>query len=161
MLRAYLHSAIGDANTVDDLFQETMLVAWRRLDEFDRERSFGPWLRGIASRLVLAYYRKKSNRELTLDQSAIDWLEARFSEIQKQSGDSFNEKLTALRECVDSLPQTYRDPMRMRYQQGQSLGEIGEKLSIALETLKKRLTRAKQKVADCLDRKIISTEPLS
>ena len=32
-----------------DLFQETMVVAWRRLDDFDHTRPFGPWLRGLPS----------------------------------------------------------------------------------------------------------------
>lgn len=133
MLRAFLRSSVRDANTVDDLFQETMLVAWRRLDDFDRDRSFGPWLRGIASKLVLAHFRKHASRETVLEQSALDWLEVRFAKIQKQSGDSFTEKLSALRDCVDWLPENYRQPIRMRYQLDMPLSEIGQSLSLAME----------------------------
>jgi RNA polymerase sigma factor (sigma-70 family) len=60
MLTAYLRSVVRDPATVDDLFQETMLTAWRKLDEFDRRRPFGAWLRGIAARLVLAERRKRA-----------------------------------------------------------------------------------------------------
>lgn len=160
MLRAFLRSSIRDANTVDDLFQETMLVAWRRLDDFDHERPFGLWLRGIARNLVLAHYRQRASRETVLDQSAMDWLETRFAKIQKQPGDSFAEKLSALRDCVDLLPENYREPIRMRYQLDMSLSEIGQSLSLAMEALKKRLTRAKHKVADCLDQKLMAMENL-
>ena len=59
MLMVYLGSLINDEAAVDDLFQETMLVAWRRMDDCDLTREFGPWLRGIASRLVMAHFRKK------------------------------------------------------------------------------------------------------
>ena len=59
MLIVYLRSLVQDEAAIDDLFQETMVVAWRRLDECDLDRPFGPWLRGIASRLVMAHYRKK------------------------------------------------------------------------------------------------------
>jgi RNA polymerase sigma-70 factor (ECF subfamily) len=48
MLTVYLRSALGDVSDVYDLFQETMIVAWRRLDDFDHRRSFGAWLRGVA-----------------------------------------------------------------------------------------------------------------
>ena len=36
MLTTYLRAAVRDAADVDDLFQEAMIVAWRRLGEFDR-----------------------------------------------------------------------------------------------------------------------------
>ena len=48
MLTVFLRSRVNDEAAVDDLFQETMLVAWKRLDECDLSRPFGPWLRGIA-----------------------------------------------------------------------------------------------------------------
>ena len=35
MLTLYLRAALGDVPDVDDLFHETMIVAWRRLDELD------------------------------------------------------------------------------------------------------------------------------
>ena len=57
MLTVYLRSIVCDDSTVDDLFQEAMVVAWKRLDECDLSKPFGPWLRGIASRLVMAHYR--------------------------------------------------------------------------------------------------------
>ena len=60
MLTVYLRSALGDVSDVDDLFQETMVVAWRRLDDFDHTRPFGPWLRGIAKKLLQAHQRKRT-----------------------------------------------------------------------------------------------------
>ena len=44
MLTVYLRSLVDDEAAVDDLFQETMVVAWRRLDECDLSLPFGPWL---------------------------------------------------------------------------------------------------------------------
>ena len=58
MLMVYLRSLVRDEAAVDDLFQETMVIAWRRIDDFDRSRSFGKWIRGIAGKLVLAHFRK-------------------------------------------------------------------------------------------------------
>jgi len=47
MLTVFLRSRVNDEAAVDDLFQETMLVAWKRLDDCDLSRPFGPWLRGL------------------------------------------------------------------------------------------------------------------
>ena len=72
MLLAFLRSAVRDTHAVDDLFQESMLTAWRRLSEFDRTRSFGPWLRGIAAKLTLAYYRNHAQQAAPLDQATLE-----------------------------------------------------------------------------------------
>ncbi len=161
MLLAFLRSTVRDPHAVDDLFQETMLTAWRRLDDFDREKPFGPWLRGIAGKLTLTYYRNHAGQAVPLDQAALDWLETRFSKLQNLQGDTLAEKLAALRECVDALPDHYRQPVQLRYAESRSLDEVGTTLKIALETLKKRLSRAKGQLADCLERKLATAESVS
>ena len=53
-LMAFLRASVP-ASSVDDIFQDTVLVAWRRLPDYDRTRPFGAWMRGIARNLVLDY----------------------------------------------------------------------------------------------------------
>lgn len=158
MLLAFLRAAVRDPDAVDDLFQETMLTAWRKLDEFDRDKPFGPWLRGIAGNLTLAYYRNHARQAATLDASSLEWLENRFARIQNLRGDTLAEKLAALRDCVQALPEHYRQPVHLRYAESRSLAEIGSMLQLALDTLKKRLTRAKGQLAECLERKLQTAE---
>ena len=45
MLVAYLRSLVRSADAVDDLFQEVMLTAWKRLDDYDacQKTSSDPW----------------------------------------------------------------------------------------------------------------------
>lgn len=154
MLLAYLRSAVRDEHAVDDLFQESMLVAWRKIEQYDRKRPFGAWLRGIAKNLVLAYYRERAWQVQPLDDASLDWLETRFAQVHTLSGDTLGEKLSVLRDCVQALPAEYRQPVQLRYAESLSLSEICNKLQLATETLKKRLTRAKMRLADCLERKL-------
>lgn len=161
MLLSYLRAGVRDSNVADDLFQETMLVAWKRLADFERSRPFGPWLRGIAGKILLSHYRRQAKQERALDGPALEWLDSRFAAIEQQQGDTFSEKLSALRECVASLDEKYRKPIQLRYQQNLPLEEIVESMSIALGTLKKRLTRSKSKLSDCLERKLGLMEKLS
>ena len=99
MLTAYIRTGVRDSHAVDDLFQETVLTAWKRLDAYDRERPIGPWLRGIAGKLMLAYYRRVSRDAVPIDYQVLNWLDDRFDAIQAQPGDTFHEKLSALRDC--------------------------------------------------------------
>jgi len=42
MLMTYLRAVLHDKTVADDLFQETMLVVWQKLADYDRSRPFGP-----------------------------------------------------------------------------------------------------------------------
>ena len=98
----YLRSLVRDQAAVDDLFQEAMVVAWRRLDECDLERPFGPWLRGIASRLVLAHYRKQKTAPMLLNESLLQVVDRHFENINLLAGDTWDDKVAALRVCIDA-----------------------------------------------------------
>ena len=95
-LTVFLRSLLDDEAAVDDLFQETMLVAWKRLDDCDLSRPFGPWLRGIAYRLVLAHYRKQKRSPLPLSDEVLEIVYEHFENIHTHPGDTWDEKIRAL-----------------------------------------------------------------
>lgn len=156
MLLAFLRATVRDSTAVEDLFQETMLVAWRRLSDFDRERPFGAWLRGIASKLVLEHYRHVAQRQdHIVDSESLEWFGQQLDRVQSFSGDTWDEKLEALRRCVAELPEHYRQAIRLRYEEQLQLGEIISHLDLQMESLKKRLSRAKQLLYHCIERKLL------
>ena len=157
-LLAFLRASVRDPHAVDDIFQETLVVAWRRLDDYDRERSFGKWIRGIAGNLVLAHFRAVSRNPAGFDESTLEWMESRFARIQNLRGDTLGEKLELLRECIASLTPENRRAIEARYLQRYSLGEIVETMDVALQTVKKRLYRAKLLLESCLSKKLLALE---
>ena len=114
MLSVFLRAAGCSDNLMDDVWQETMIVAWEKLDTFDRSRPFGPWLRGIATRVLLA--NQRTSRRLTLigDESALEYLSQELHRICQLSGDTLNEKLNALRDCVSRLSDQDRECIELQ-----------------------------------------------
>ena len=102
-----------------------MIVAWRRLTECDLERPFGPWLRGIASRLVLAHYRKQKTAPVLLDQAVLQAVDRHFENINQLAGDTWDDKVAALRECIDALPERQKSVIGGRYFDGLSASKQG------------------------------------
>ena len=154
MLTTYLRAAGCDAVLLDDVWQETMIVAWRKLDEFDRSKPFGPWLRGIAARTLMANRRASSRFVLTDDIEALDYLNQRLERINQMSGDTLDEKLDALRDCVSKLTTMDRECIELRFRDDLMPAVMSERIGVALETIKKRLFRAKQQLQLCLERKL-------
>ncbi len=153
MLTVYLRSLVRDEATIDDLFQETMVVAWRRLDECDLDRPFGPWLRGIASRLVMAHYRMKKQQPVLLHEGVLNLLDHQFEGINSRSGDTWDEKVVALGDCLEALPVKQKQVVDARYLDGLPASQVADRFQISLEACKKRLQRARTMLADCLKRK--------
>lgn len=153
MLTVYLRSLTRDEATVDDLFQETMVVAWRRLDECDLDRPFGPWLRGIASRLVMAHYRLKKKLPTFLDEGTLLLMDRQFESLHSQVGDTWDEKVAALHDCLDALPEKQRSVLNARYLEELSSQLVAERFQLSLEACKKRLQRSRALLAECLKKK--------
>jgi len=154
MLTAYIHSAVGRTALADDVFQETLLTAWRRLDAYDKQRPFGPWLRGIAARVVLAQRRRWAREIPSCGPETLEYLSDRFADLERQPGDSFQDKLDILRDCVQHLPDLYRAAVHLHYADGLCISELAVRLGVAVEAVKKRLQRARSRLLDCVNRKL-------
>jgi RNA polymerase sigma-70 factor len=154
MLTVYLRCVVRDPTAVDDLFQETMLTAWKTLDRFDRSRPFGPWLRGIAAKLVLAHRRRMARNLMFCDEQVLEHLETRHAAFSRLPGDTLEEKLDGLRDCLETLPERYREAVRLRYHEGLQGASLAQRLEISGEAMKKRLQRGRARLLDCLERKL-------
>lgn len=150
MLTAYLRSLIGADPIVDDLFQQSMLVAWRRLGDYDRARPFGPWLRGIAQRLVLEHHRKGKTRPATTDPSVLAELDARFDQVNRVPGDTFRQRADRLVECMAKLPEAMRQALDLVYARGLLIIAAAQSMGASEEATKKRVQRGRQLLARCI-----------
>lgn len=152
MLLAYIRSMVSDAATVEDIFQETMLVAWRRFDDYDQNRPLAHWLRGIARKLVLVHYRRLRRRPLCTETSLLEAIDERMAHIDGQKGDTWNDKTAALAHCLDLLPESLRRSIQLFYENACNTEMIAAQTNTTREAAKKRLQRARSLLADCLRR---------
>ena len=67
-LYSYLRRYLGDATLAEDAFQATFLQVHLKMDRFDPERKFRPWLYTIATHQAIdAQRRNKRHRMVSLD----------------------------------------------------------------------------------------------
>ena len=158
MLMTYLRASVAKESLAEDLFQETMVVAWKRFEEFDRTRPFGPWLRGIAKNLILAHYRRSKRDMLLCTEEVLEHLDRRVEQIAQRPGDTWDDKITSLADCLEQLPGEYREPLELHYRDHHNTNTISGLLAMSREAVKKRLQRARTKLADCLRRKNVLTD---
>ena len=160
LLMVYIRATVRDANVADDVFQDSLLTAWRRLPDYDKSRPFGPWLRGIAANVILATLRQNKRAATLCDLELLEQLDSRCEALARSAtGDTLDEKLDALRDCVRSLPEPYRQAIETRIKADEEpTDSVARRLGITLETLKKRLQRARARLLECLQRKLAVIE---
>jgi RNA polymerase sigma-70 factor (ECF subfamily) len=150
-VRAFLLGWVRDPATVEDLFQETFLVAWRNLGRYDRQLPFGPWVRGIAGKLLLNHRRRLGRARVAFcDERDLQLLDRSFEEFRALPGDTFDEKLDVLRACLGKLSAQQRDAIRMHYEHGLHCKEIGVRLGLGFEAVKKHLQRGRAALLRCM-----------
>lgn len=150
-LLVYLRAIVRDKSTVDDIFQETMMVAWRRLSDFDRSRSFGAWVRGIGCRIAMDHAGRR--RIAAMDPVVLQEVEAHSAAFDGDHSIAFQSRLATLDDCIERLPEEYAQAVRLVYSAQLPLRTIASNLSMTEEAIKKRIQRARAMLGECLRHK--------
>lgn len=157
-LRAFIRSIAFDRDLIEDVFQETVLVAWRQIDTFDRTKPIGPWLRGIARNCLLAQARKR-NRAIIDDEAVIGRIDRQMAAGEGAEGDDFGEKSEALRNCMERLGTEQREAIDLCYIREMPATLAADVARITHDAMRKRLQRARADLLDCLRRSNVLESP--
>ncbi len=150
-LMVFLRAIVYDRSLVDDVFQETMMVAWRRLADFDKTRSFGAWLRGIGSRVAMDMAGKR--RHVLADPTMLSEIEQHSTRFDADRAISFQTRMDAVDDCLGRLPDLYAEVIRLVYRADSPIRNVATSLASNEETIKKRLQRARAMLGECLHKK--------
>ena len=152
-LLAFVRACIHDRSAADDIAQETFLAAWQQFDQYDKERPFAAWLRGIARNKVKAYRRSSSTAKRyvrSLPPEHLTAVAGEFECLTQGRGAAFDDTLAALAECLGGLPETDREIVRQIYHGKQTCRVIADQLDHTVDVVKKRLQRARARLHDCI-----------
>lgn len=149
-LTGYVYSLLGDHGRAADVVQETNLVLWRKLSEFDPARPFLPWAFGIARFQVLAHLRDRKRDRLLLDAELAEQL----SGVAEQQSEHLEAVQTALRPCLQKLTDNNRQLVELRYFREMSLAEIANAVDRTDGSLKVALLRIRRQLAACVQRRL-------
>lgn len=136
--RSVLASALAelrDIHLAEDVAQETLLLAFRRLDSLRDDGKFGSWLMQIARRQVVDAVRA---RRVPVSVPLEDFQRETADASGNQSWVE-NEHLLSL---VARLPDHERVLVGLRYFDGHSMAEIAEITGRPIGTVTKQLSRA-------------------
>src|SRR5262249_23158228 len=153
--RRFLRTEEDSADAVQDAF----LSAFRSLDGFEGNSALGTWLHRIVVNVCLMRLRARSrSREVriddllpTFDASGHHSRPVRGWEDQGLARLTREEARAHVRDCIDRLPDAYREVLVLRDIEELDTEQTARQLGIAPGAVKTRLHRARQALRTLLE----------
>jgi RNA polymerase sigma-70 factor (ECF subfamily) len=126
----------------EEAAQDTFIKAFHHLRDFNRQSKFSTWLYRIAFNTAISFKRKHRHQFKNIDDTVISTKQDGESNLEK------TDKRKFLQMALSKLTEVDRTALTLFYWQEFTLDEMAEILNIGSNTLKVRIHRARQRVAD-------------
>ncbi len=158
-LTAFFLAATGDRTVADDLVQEVFQQALTSQHNYDPDKPFGAWLRGIARHLLFRHYRTSKRQMLPLGDKIVEHLDAVASEAEQRfiDPDWQPSRLAALRSCMDELTERVRAMLTLKYQEELASKDIADRFRMKTNAVDMAISRARRVLEDCVSKKLGQT----
>jgi RNA polymerase sigma-70 factor (ECF subfamily) len=150
---AFIGSLVHHQADIEDLYQQTCLVLWKKHDQYDGSRDFFPWACGFAKHEVFNYLRKRDRRDrVYLSEELLAEIAEEHLRTEAE-GDARRSQLDA---CLGKLQEQQRNLLRQCYEGSGTIREIAAGMRISPAALTMRLQRIKQAVLRCIEKSLLA-----
>ncbi|MBQ3796484.1 MAG: RNA polymerase sigma factor [Butyrivibrio sp.] len=132
----------GDYFTAEDITQETFISAYQHLSEFDGQ-SEKAWLCRIASNKCIDYLRQAERRAVATAEEEMpqQTADGRAGILEQFISEDVMERF---RDSCNELPEPYKTPAILHFDEGLTAKEISEKTDVPLKTVQSQIYRARE-----------------
>ncbi|MCR4750477.1 MAG: RNA polymerase sigma factor [Lachnospiraceae bacterium] len=132
----------GDYFAAEDITQETFISAYQHLKNLE-DQSEKAWLCRIASNKCIDYLRSAKRREVVTSYEDLSQIEAvsRDGPLELYVA---SEVMQTFRDNCEGLPELYRTPAKLYFEDGLTAKEISERSGEPLKTVQSQIYRAKE-----------------
>ena len=127
-----------------DVLQEAFISAFRNLDHYRGDASFGSWLKRIVINKAINVLKTRKTEHLPDDEN-FDVEEEVWAE------EEFPFSVEQVRRAIEKLPDGYRSVLSLYLLEGYDHSEIAEILGISESTSKSQFNRSKKKLREILE----------
>jgi RNA polymerase sigma-70 factor (ECF subfamily) len=157
-LRAFVRMLGVRAEVVDDIAQDAFLIAFRKLGEFERETNFGAWLRAIARNLACNELRSDQRRQRIIGELVATELASDPAQ-STLSYELAEERLEAMTQCLQELPQRSRRLVQQRYFERLTPAVIASHEGTNPNHINQMLFRLRAALKECIEGRLAPLHP--
>ena len=141
----FLLNMLRRPQLVEEVLNDTMMVVWDKIGDFQGASRLSTWMFGIAYRQGLSALRRLDE---PVDDERSATLESHEATPEQRAGEERSRK--ALTEAIDALSPTHRAVVNLTYFQDFGYREIAEILECPVDTVKTRMFHARRHLKQSL-----------
>lgn len=143
----FIRRRVADDHAADDLLQETFVRVHRSIDTLEESERVAAWVYRIARNVLTDHHRRAANPAVALGDTDPEAVEPddRLCPLRCRGAEWLDE-------MVRSLPDGYREAVRLAEVEGLPQQEVADRLGLSLSGAKSRVQRGRVMVKDALER---------
>jgi len=136
----------------EDIAQEVFLAFIQNKENWDLTRDVKPLLAKITRNIALRYWREKKRHMSPAFRKLAEHVRM-LAEDGEDEGESWDyvQRKKALRTCLEKLPARSRQIIEIYYYLGLTSGEIGERMAMTAEAVRRALFRLRRALKRCIE----------
>lgn len=139
---------LGEPEAAEDAAQETFLRAYQNILRYDCQRPFATWLLSIAAHYCIDRLRRRKLNFISMDDDTTSFDLPDTKALNPEVESVKREEQQRLHALLQSLDETDRAAIVLRYWYDFSEAEIAQSLSLTVSAVKSRLHRARHELAE-------------
>jgi RNA polymerase sigma factor (sigma-70 family) len=138
----------GREEDAEDALQEGFISAFKNLERYRGDATFGSWLKRIVVNKAINILKKRKHETLPEDEQ--------WDVAEEEAPTEYKSELTVelVKRSIAKLPDGYRSVLSLYLLEGYDHQEIGEILGITESTSKSQFNRAKNKLKEILTTRV-------
>lgn len=150
-LYVYIVSLVFNPTDAYDVLQDTNLALWQKFDDYTSGTNFYAWASEIAKYRALRFRQKRANRFHLHDETLVESL---ATKVADRSEEQQKNRLDALKNCLEKLPEKDQVIIRGRYEPDCTLRKLSHRLGRSENALSQALRRIRRQLAECIQRRL-------
>jgi len=138
------YNFIKDDDIAQDIMQEAFIKAFKKIESFSGEATFGAWLKRIVVNQSLDYIKKQKIQTVELNDNIVYMADEEPLEVDAEI------KLSAIYKCIEELPQKCKNVVKLYLIEGYDHQEVAQILEISEVASRSQLSRGKSKLKELL-----------
>ena len=147
-LYGYIATLLPHRDDAEDVLQRTSLILWQKWEQFDNNRGFLPWARGIALNEIRNLLRRSERRNVHLSEPIIAMLADELDEDQNE------DRVEALTFCLDRLEEKQRNLLERCYLGSNGVKTVASAMNSSAASIYMRLHRMRRMLVDCINKRL-------
>ena len=151
-VKVYVRRLVPTWHDVEEVVQQTSLIAWKKFDGLEDRDRFGGWLMTIARYEALKHRRSLARSPLVFS----DKLAEQLADATGNLAGADADRQQALEGCLRKLTDANRELILKVHQPGVTIRRYAQQQSGSEQAIYKSVHRLRQKLLECVKRTLVA-----